>query len=110
MNITKIERYFRVLVQPVACMLVGGAFVAAGVKAKDALLLQGAAPYLAYGGLAVAVSGFLWMSWALFQMERWENGSVVGTCPNCGGAESNFEGKHGPYSRCKMCGAKREGW
>lgn len=110
MNITKIERYVRVLALPVFLMVVGGISVAVGVKAKDALLLASVAPYLAFGGLGAAVFGVFWMIWALFQMDRWERGSIVGTCPNCGGAESSLDGKYGPYRRCRMCGAKREGW
>lgn len=110
MNVTKVERYLRVLASPITCMVAGGILVAIGVKAKDALFLESVARYLAFGGLAATVVGLLWMIWVLFQMERWESGTVIGTCPTCGGVESNLDGRYGPYRRCRMCGAKREGW
>ena len=110
MNITKVEQYVRVLALPVGCVLLGLFFGLIAGAAKDSLYLASAAGYLAVGGFTLAAGGLLWSAWSLFQMERWENGAVIGTCPKCGGAESNLDGKYGPYSRCKMCGAKREGW
>ena len=62
------------------------------------------------GGTGFTAIGLTWATWNCWQLYRWETGSVVGSCTNCGGLLSHRDGRYGAYSVCKMCGAKRNGW
>ncbi|MNR69357.1 hypothetical protein D3C85_1945410 [compost metagenome] len=49
----------------------------------------------------------LWR-WGLLYL--WETGKLEGGCYSCGGPVSHKDGRYGPYSKCLICGSKREGW
>lgn len=110
MNITNIERSWRLFVEPVMVVAGGmlGMLVASQVlMAKPVLAGAGQVVGLACGGLAVA--GLIWMAWRAWLLWRWEIGDLDGACYNCAGVLSHHKGRHGYYSKCRMCGSKREG-
>lgn len=60
---------------------------------------------------AVALGvGALWMAYNALLEWRWERGDLEGGCFKCSGPMRHLDGRYGPYSKCRMCGAKREGW
>lgn len=110
MNITNIERDLRLFVEPVLVVAGGmlGMLIASQVlMARPVLAGAGQVVGLTCGGLAVA--GLIWMAWRVWLLHRWEKGDLDGGCNSCGGIMSHFTGKHGDYSKCKMCGSKRQG-
>ena len=107
-NVTAIERWVRQLATPVALILAGLVFVWAASKLEG--LFGTPAVGMHTWALAVPLVGLIWAAWRLWQMYRWEAGDLEGGCLSCGGPMSQHDGRYGPYSRCRMCGDKREGW
>ncbi|MCM2317827.1 MAG: hypothetical protein NDI93_00680 [Pseudomonas sp.] len=62
---------------------------------------------IALAGVVAALGISLWR-WGLLYL--WETGKLEGGCYGCGGPVSHKDGRYGPYSKCLICGSKREGW
>lgn len=72
-------------------------------------ILAEAGRLLLIASARIAVAGLLWMAWRVWLLWRWENGDLGGSCHNCAGTMSHHTGRYGDYSKCRMCGSKREG-
>lgn len=110
-----LERAFRLYARPILLIfigLIGMGFVAltpdsAGVFDQMLLPIKRT---VFYGALAVSCGGFLWFCWNAYLEYRWARGELDGGCHNCGGPMRHLSGRWGSYSKCRMCGSKREGW
>lgn len=115
-NITALMRNLRLFAAPVGLILIS-AFVLFGIgsyiQGSNPILdsmMRTIGPVLTWASFAGLVAGGGWYLFNLWQLHRWENGSLVGGCDHCGGPVSHLEGRFGEYSKCKMCGRTRSGW
>ena len=115
-NITAIERLIRHLSVPVG-MIALGIFLAVTFGQEEtpggspvSVMLGGFWYALRWPAMGLVIFGASFGLWRLWQLYRWESGEVDGGCLNCGGPMSHKDGRYGPYSICRMCGSKREGW
>lgn len=112
-DITAIERWGRQLILPVFGFVVGMIIMvgvgrmqmATGMLAGVAEVARMLFPWT----VALPAVALLWAAHRVWQLWRWENGDLIGGCLSCGGPMSHMDGRYGPYSRCRMCGSKREG-
>lgn len=114
-NITAVERYFRLFALPVFLMfigLMGMMQFSAQAPASDlaSALLANVGRVLFPASAVLTLVAFLWTVWNCWLLFRWELGDLHGGCNWCGGVMSHKDGRYGTYSVCKMCGGKREGW
>jgi hypothetical protein len=112
-NVTAIERNIRLFAGPVGlCVLGSVVILAAGQWAPTSPVLSGLkaiSEMASLVGAVAAASGCLWGGWRLWLLYQWENGLVDGCCYNCGGPMKHLSGRYGDYSKCLMCGSKRQG-
>ncbi|SFC50349.1 hypothetical protein SAMN05216577_106157 [Pseudomonas citronellolis] len=110
-----LERAFRLYARPALLViigLIGMGFVAMTPESAGVLdqMLMPIKRAIFYGALAVSCGGFLWLCWSVYLEYRWARGDLDGGCHNCGGPMRHLSGRWGNYSKCLMCGSKREGW
>lgn len=113
-NLTAIERNLRLYGVPgvVTVLGVAGTLLidphpaGAGLQKMLAPLASGA--FIAC--MAASAVGALWLGWRAVLEWRWERGTLDGGCVSCGGVMRHLDGRYGAYSKCMMCGEKREGW
>ena len=116
MNITLIERMLRLFAIP--CFLVLSSMLGmamlkgAAIPSNGHLSAIGSSLWevLRWPLLGVFAWGLLWFLWNAWRLYRWESGEADGGCNRCGGPMSQMDGRYGPYSKCLICGSKREGW
>lgn len=112
-NITAIERNLRLFAAPglltlggmVGMLLMDPNAPAEGITA-GLEQIQRIAALIAAG---TALGGSIWLAYRAWLAWRWETGSLEGGCNRCSGVMRHLGGKYGDYSKCLMCGAKREG-
>lgn len=114
-NITAIERYFRLFALPVFLMLIGLSgmmlfSVPAPASNHASALLSNVGQILFPASAALTLVASIWTAWNCWLLFRWERGDLEGGCNRCGGVMSHKDGRYGAYSVCKMCSGKREGW
>lgn len=114
-DITAIERYFRLFALPVFLMLIGfiGMVLFSGPAPAGGLasaLLANVGRIFFPASAALTLVASIWTAWNCWQLFRWERGDLQGGCNRCSGVMSHKDGRYGTYSVCKMCGGKREGW
>ena len=95
-------------------LILGFLLSSAGHAAAESVIFAEAGKFLGQAGWLIASAGVvaalgmsLWR-WGLLYL--WESGKLEGGCYNCGGPMSHKDGRYGPYSKCLICGSKREGW
>lgn len=116
MNITMIERMLRLFAAPSALVLVSMLAMSMlhGEPGASTDLLSSLTSHLwemlRWPLLATFAWGILWFFLNAWRLYRWESGEADGGCINCGGPMSHKDGRYGPYSKCLICGSKREGW
>ncbi|MNN36510.1 hypothetical protein D3C81_1504090 [compost metagenome] len=115
-NITALARNLRLFAAPTGLVLISffvslsvGRYTPGSNPIWDSMMLT-IGPVLAWASLVGLVVGGCWYSFNLWQLHRWENGTLVGSCDRCGGPVSHLDGRYGAYSKCKMCGGTRSGW
>lgn len=110
-NVTKLERNIRLFALPGFLMVVGllASLFLPDPEAAPPLLKE-IVPVAYLIGLVAVVIGSAWFAWRLWQLHRWETGSINGDCHSCGGHMTQLSGKHGAYRKCEYCGSKKEGW
>lgn len=113
-NMTAIERNLRYYGPPAAlavgCFIVGLLAAPGEATTGIASILLPIQKAVHFASLAATVAGLFWFSYRVWIGWRVEQGEYEGGCINCGGPMRHLDGRYGAYSKCKMCGAKREGW
>lgn len=87
--------------------MAGQSAAESAILAEVGTLFWQAGRLIALAGVAAALGLSLWRWWLLY---LWESGKLEGGCFNCGGPMSHKDGRYGAYSKCQICGSKREGW
>lgn len=112
-NTTAIERNLRLFTQP-GLLTLGGILgmllldpngPAEGVTAILAQIQR----IMALVAAGAAFVGSIWLAYRAWLAWRWETGSLEGGCSRCSGVMRHLGGKYADYSKCLMCGLKREG-
>lgn len=112
---SSLDRAFRLYSGPVVLAVIGVVGVALVDPSPVAApgFEQMLVPFkrmLFFGACGAAIVGALWGAWNVFLEYRWARGDLNGGCHNCGGPMRHKDGRWGAYSKCIMCGSKREGW
>lgn len=112
-NTTVLERNLTLFTGPVAVAIAGTfAMVAGGNWVPDSPLLSALKPLaevLSVAGGVAAAGGCFWAAWRAWLLHRWTSGELNGGCYKCSGPMRHLSGRYGDYSKCLMCGGKREG-
>lgn len=114
-NVTAIERNVRryalpgllALIGVVAMLLIDPSATPTSVFEKIVAPLKKGMFWLAVG---LALSGLTWGIYRAWLEFRWLQGELLGGCDHCGGPVRHLDGRYGAYSKCLMCGSKRNGW
>jgi hypothetical protein len=114
LNITAIERNLRYYGPPAIPLF---AFIVVALLSYPDEPTGGTAGVLAQvwlwvhlGAVVGALLSSTWLGYRAWIDWRWERGEYDGGCDRCGGPMWQHTGRYGLYSKCQMCGAKREGW
>ncbi|OCX96142.1 MAG: hypothetical protein BFD77_00555 [Pseudomonas sp. CO183] len=111
-NITSIVRHFRLFAAPIGLCFLGVIVVLVTSQwSPSSPVLLGLKPIAettSLIGALAAIAGCLWVGWNLWLLYRWENGLVDSGCYSCAGPMRHLTGRYGDYSKCLMCGCKRE--
>lgn len=113
-NITEVERGLRFFGGPVCVTVVGLAGMAfvdqvTDIQGSFAVMVHQVATVAFLGMLAIFALGIAWTmrrGWLLYRLQR---GDLVGNCQSCAGPMAHHSGRYGAYSKCLICGSKREG-
>lgn len=114
MDITAIERKFRLYSVPGFLMLLGmtGLILidpsGQGVSGVGVLAIPIKRFAFSACGL-IGAAGVLLLGYRGWQEWRWERGELDGDCRSCGGVVRHLTGRYGAYRKCMMCGATRGG-
>ncbi|MHB9798447.1 hypothetical protein ACYCAX_11615 [Pseudomonas sp. MT3] len=110
---TNLPRFLRLNGRPVTLLLAGLAGAILIDPIASAPYEQISLPFkraLYFGALSMTAIGALWCSWNAWLEYRWSRGELNGGCDDCGGHVRHLSGRYGAYSKCLMCGSKRNGW
>lgn len=110
-----LTRAFRLYGAPAFLMIVGlvGMAVIDPAPASTAGFEQMLLPLkrmVFFGACGATIVGAIWGAWSAYLDYRWTHGKLDGGCHHCGGPMRHKDGRWGAYSKCIMCGSKREGW
>lgn len=112
-NITAIERNLRFYGAPAALTifgLIGTLLIDPNPSGPvPVMILAPLAKGVFLACAAATAAGALWLGYRAVLEWRWQRGALDGGCLNCGGPMRHLDGRYGSYSKCMMCGSKREG-
>jgi hypothetical protein len=115
LDLTAIQRNVRLLALPILFSAVGliGMLICSGDDDRStplAAMMIGVLQIAFWPALALALIGVSGLARNIWLLWRWENGEPIGNCTECGGVMQRRDGRWSQYSRCNMCGSKRQGW
>jgi len=115
LDLTAIPRNVRLFALPILFSTVGliGMLICAGHGDRNtplAAMMTGVLQIAFWPALALALLGVSWLARNIWLLWRWQNGEVIGGCTTCGGVMRHEDGRWSQYSRCNICGSKRQGW
>jgi hypothetical protein len=113
-NLTAVERNVRYYGPPaiplIACFVVAMLTYPEAPASGVAGVLAQVWLWLHLGAVVGAMFSSIWLGYRAWIDWRWERGEYDGGCIQCGGPMRHLHGRYGAYSKCQMCGEKREGW